>query len=80
VAVTPKTPAETAQVFLAAANALGAGLDALDALGRDGHPLLQDERTNAETVVDHGEDVLYALRTLAMRLDRAALLNAPPEA
>ena len=71
----PNTAAQTAQTFLAAANALGTAYEAFETHHRAG-ATIDGEFFATCTVADHAEEVISALRRLAMALDRAAYISA----
>lgn len=62
-----------AQRLLRAAAMLGEIQNDLDNLARDGAAQITAEQESYETIILTGADVMYALRSLAMRFDRAAL-------
>ena len=50
-------------------------LNVVDGMAREGWAAINNEMQAYETIIFKGGDVIKALRTLAMRLDRAALIK-----
>lgn len=66
-----------AQEMLMASAALSRAIEAVEEMARLGWEQIGQEEDAADKVVIEGADVARAFRVLAMRLDRAALLNMP---
>jgi hypothetical protein len=54
-------------------------VDVVDAIAKEGWQAVVDEEAAYETIVVEGVELIRAMRTLAMRLDRAALLGSEGE-
>ena len=67
-----------AQVFMRAATALGIAMSLTETLMVSTRQDLASKIAAADTVLIAGADMCSALRTLAMRLDRAAYINLSP--
>lgn len=66
-----------AQAFLRASADIGRAIQLVEEMARLGWPQVAQEGDAADMIVIQGEEVARACRTLAMRIDRAALLNMP---
>ena len=66
---------KVAHRFLGVARDLGSAMTDADSLAKEGASSVLEESEAYETLMLQGENVLVALRTLAMRLDRAALVK-----
>lgn len=64
---------QTAIELMTAAAALGQAIQIIDDLARTNPDVIEAEAPSADTALIEGERVMMALRTLAMRLDRAAV-------
>lgn len=64
-----------AQKMLQVASDLGSIQNELDKLGRAGAQQITDNSDHYEEIIIKGADISYALRTLAMSFDRAALIK-----
>ena len=62
-----------AQRMMRAASILGGIQNDLDNLAREGAAQIKAEPANYEDIIIKGGDVMHALRSMAMRFDRAAL-------
>ena len=65
-----------AQDLFRLANILGEQINVIDNMGREGWQAIKDEMDAYETTILKGTDVMVALKTIAMRLDRAALIKS----
>jgi len=65
----------TAQKLLQLSDNLVDTLNVVDGMAREGWAAINNEMQAYETIIFKGGDVIKALRTLAMRLDRAALIK-----
>lgn len=66
---------KAAQELLDAANTLGLAMNKITEMGRAGWKAVLDESSAWEKLDTFGPEVLVALRSIAMRLDRAALVK-----
>jgi len=64
-----------AQALLNVAHYLGTVINDINAMAKEGWQGIMDEQQAYETIVLQGENVMVAMRTLAMRLDRAAIVK-----
>ena len=64
---------QKAQELLLFADRLGKTIKDVDSMGREGWQAIKDESGAYEKIVLEGPDFLNAIKTIAMRLDRAAL-------
>lgn len=69
------TAAEQAQQFLTAAAVLGRAMELVEELARNGADAIRQEAAAADAIVMQGDEILVALRRLAMHLDRGAYLS-----
>ena len=70
--ITAENGEKTAQELLSVADTLGAAMNQLDMIAKEGWQAITDEQEAYETVILDGEKMIPALRALAMRLDRGA--------
>jgi hypothetical protein len=67
--------ADRADVLWRAADALGLAMRAIDEMGRDALDVIQGAPDECDAIVIQGDDLRRALRTVAMRLDRAVMVR-----
>ena len=68
-----ETAESVARELLRSAVALGSAINSIEQLAKANADSIRQEPVAYETAVLVGQDVIQALKTLAMRLDRAAL-------
>ena len=71
--ITSEKAEKTAQDLLLFADRLGQTIKDIDNMGREGWQAIKDEPEAYEKIVLEGPDFLNAIKSIAMRLDRAAL-------
>ena len=64
-----------AQALLNIAHYLGTAINDINAMAKEDWQGIIDEQQAYEIIVLQGEEVMVAMRTLAMRLDRAAIVK-----
>ena len=64
---------QKAQELLLFADRLGQIIKDVDSMGREGWQAIKDESEAYEMIVLGGVDLLHAIKSIAMRIDRAAL-------
>ena len=64
-----------AQLLLQVAGNIGNAINEIEIMARQNAQQIKDEPNAYETSVLQGTEVMHALRTLAMRFDRAALIK-----
>ena len=64
-----------AALFMDAARLVGMAIDAINLRARAGCAGVCEEKEAAESIMINGEKTMVALRTVAMRIDRAAMLR-----
>ena len=64
---------ELAQKMMSVAFDLGECMVELDEIGKTDFAAIKSEQTAYETIIIDGADVVYALKSMAMRFDRGAL-------
>lgn len=67
--------AQIAQLLIEAAHKLGLAINEVERAEKLGYQAILDEQQASETLQIQGFEVMRAMRLLALRLDRAALLN-----
>ena len=70
--ITSELAEKRAQDLLLVASQLGKIMGVVDSMGRENWQAIKEEPEAYEHIVLQGADMQYHLRTLAMRLDRAA--------
>ena len=66
------TAAERAQRLLRIATEVGSALSLVEEMAREGAAVINQEPAAADTVLLQGEEVMVALKRMAMALDRGA--------
>lgn len=77
--ITSENAAQAAAQLMTTANFLGSAINLVDAMGREGWAAIDQESDNADLIVLQGTEVMRALRSLAMRLDRSVLIQTPEQ-
>ena len=75
--ITSEKAEKIAQDLLLFADRLGQTIKDIDNMGREGWQAIKDEPEAYEKIVLEGPDFLNAIKSIAMRLDRAALGKYP---
>lgn len=61
------------------ADAFGRVVAEVERMGNEGYDAIAAEGDNADKVVIDGPEIIRALRSIAMRLDRAVMVKATPD-
>ncbi len=77
--ITAEQADKNAFQLMTAANVLGHAINLVDSMGREGLQAIEQEGENADRIVIEGTEVMRAMRSLALRLDRCVLIKMPDE-
>ena len=68
-----------AQELLECSIKIGQIIKMVDSIGKENWQAIKDESFAYETIILGGSDLQHAMRTLAMRLDRSAIVKSKEE-